>query len=236
MCNLFRITRIDAGYGKKQVLFDISVHVNPGEFVALIGPNGAGKSTVLKVCCGLISSWRGEITFADSTITFATAPQNVERGIVYCPQGRRIFSELTVYENLELGGRRLGRIDFKKRVTEVYSLFPKLEERTKQNAGTLSGGEQQQLSVARSLILGARLLLLDEPSLGLSPGLIKDLLDALLIINREKRIAMLVVEQKVKEILPIVDRVYSLKLGRIAYEGDPRALIDDREKLRDLFL
>ncbi len=236
MGNLFEIANINAGYGKKQVLFNVSVHVNPGEFVALIGPNGAGKSTVLKVSCGLVSSWHGEVTFEGSSIIFATPPQNVERGIVYCPQGRRIFSELTVYENLEIGGHRLRRTDLKMRIAEGYLLFPKLKERTKQIAGTLSGGEQQQLSIARSLILGARLLLLDEPSLGLSPALIRDLFKALQVINKNNGIAILLVEQKVNEILPIVDRVYSLKLGRIVYEGDPHTLFEDRDKLKELFL
>lgn len=148
---MLEIRDLETGYGKKQVLFSISLEVREGEIVALIGPNGAGKSTVLKAVCGLIPTWKGEIRFGGVPTNGSTPAQNVARGMTFCPQGNRVFDELTVRENLEIGGYQLPRKDLKGRIEEVLSVFPALKSRLKQRAGRLSGGEQQMLSVARCL-------------------------------------------------------------------------------------
>lgn len=227
---------LEAGYGKKQVLFGVSLEVRQGEIVALIGPNGAGKSTVLKAVCGLIPTWKGEIRFDGIRLNGSTPAKNVARGITFCPQGNRVFDELTVLENLEIGGYQLSKKDLKGRIEEVLTFFPVLRERLKQDAGRLSGGEQQMLSVARALVPRPTLLMLDEPSLGLAPNLVKAVFDQMTRVNRETGVAILIVEQKVRDVLAISQRVYSLRLGRVAFMGLPASLEEDKDKLRDLFL
>ena len=236
MTMLLQLSNIESGYGKKQILFDVTIGIQKEEMVAIIGPNGAGKSTILKVGCGLVPAWQGKIDFNGKNINGSTPNRNVDRGIVYCPQGKRVFNEMTVYENLQIGGLRLPKADFQSRLEELLCLFPAMKKKFRQNAGTLSGGEQQQVTIARSLLLQPKLLLLDEPSLGLSPGMVKATLEKLVEINREKHVTMMIVEQKVKDTLPFVNRVYSIKLGKIAYEGVPNRLLEDRERLKDLFL
>lgn len=233
---VLEIKNLEAGYGKKQVLFGVSLEVHEGEVVALIGPNGAGKSTVLKAACGLIPTWKGEIRFGGVPTNGSTPAQNVARGITFCPQGNRVFDELTVMENLEIGGFQLLKKDLKVRIEEVLGVFPVLKERLQQDAGKLSGGEQQMLALARAMVPRPRLLLLDEPSLGLSPNLVASVFGRIAEVSRQTGVAMLVVEQKVREVLAISQRVYSLKLGRVAFAGSAASLKDDRSKLRDLFL
>lgn len=159
------IRKLETGYGKKQVLFGLSIEVSEGEIVALIGPNGAGKSTVLKAICGLIPAWKGEIQFNGDMIAGSTPARNVARGITFAPQGSRVFADLTVMENLEIGGFQLPRKEAKSRIAEILDFFPVLKERTRQDAGKLSGGEQQMLAVARALVPKPKLLMLDEPEL-----------------------------------------------------------------------
>lgn len=233
---MLEIRELETGYGKKQVLFGPSIEVKKGEIVALIGPNGAGKSTVLKAVCGLIPTWSGEILFEGTVLNGSTPAQNVARGITFAPQGNRVFDELTVMENLEIGGFRLPRKDLKGRIEEVFELFPVLRERCRKDAGTLSGGEKQMLALARALVPKPKLLLLDEPSLGLSPGLISDSFGKITEINQETGVSILIVEQKVREVLSISRRVYSLKLGKVAFSGMPDELLGDKARLRELFL
>lgn len=233
---MLEIKELETGYSKKQVIFGLSMIVRQREIIALIGPNGAGKSTILKAACGLIPIWKGEIRFNGTPINGRSPAQNIARGIAFSPQGNRVFPDLTVMENLEIGGFQLPRNEAKERIEEIINLFPVLKERARQDASRLSGGEQQMLSLARALIPKPRLLMLDEPSLGLSPYLVKMVFEKISIINSVTGISMLVVEQKVREVLEICNRVYSLKLGKVVYEGSPKELMDDRMKLKQLFL
>ena len=230
------IEQLDAGYDKKQVLFGLSLGVQQGEIVALIGPNGAGKSTVLKAVCGLIPAWKGEIRFREDRIDGSTPPRNVERGITFCPQGNRVFDGLDVRENLEVGGCRLPARELGERIDAVITLFPALKDRLKERAGNLSGGEQQMLAVARALIPKPKLLMLDEPSLGLSPSVVALVFESIRKINENGGTTILVVEQKVREVLSIAQRVYSLRMGRVAFSGTASELQNDRGRLRELFL
>ncbi len=233
---MLEIKNLNTGYDKKQILFDVSISVKEGEIVSLIGPNGSGKSTLLKGICGLIPVWSGEIVYNTRMINGNEPPDNLKLGISFCPQGKRIFDELSVRENLEIGGYILNKEKTKERINEMLEIFPVLKARLKQEAGSLSGGEQQMLAVARALIPEPKLLLLDEPSLGLAPNLIKDLFERFVELNHKLGITILIVEQKVKEVLSISNRTYGLKLGRIAHEGPAKDLIDNREILKNLFL
>ena len=232
---MLKVKKIQTGYGKKQVLFDTSLEVRQGEIVAIIVPNGAGKSTILKAVCGLISVWDGEITFEDSCINGFTPAKNVKRGITFCPQGNRVFDELSVSENLQIGGIHLKKKELAVRIDDILQLFPLLKDRLKQNAGTLSGGEQQMLALGRALITRPRLLLLDEPSLGLSPKLVSTAFEKISKINRDTDITILVVEQNVRKVLKICSRVYGIKLGKAVYSGQPGKLME-HDASRKVFL
>ena len=236
MSRLLEIKALETGYGKKQVIFGLSLDVGPHEIVALIGPNGAGKSTVLKAVCGLIPIWKGKIRFNGKITNGATPAKNVARGITFAPQGSRVFHDLTVMENMEIGGYQLPRKVARERIAQVLEFFPVLKERLQQDAGRLSGGEQQMVALARALIPKPKLLMLDEPSLGLAPNLAKTVFEKVAQLNEETGVSILIVEQKVREVIGICDRVYSLKLGKIAYEGQPDELKEDRAKLKELFL
>ena len=227
---------MDAGYGKKQVLFGVTLAVPSGEIVAIIGPNGSGKSTALKVVHGLLPAWRGQVDFQGKPLDGCSPAMRVSKGITYAPQGNRVFAELTVLENLEIGGCQLSKKDLRPRIEAVLQFFPVLAERRKQIAGRLSGGEQQMLATGRALIPQPKLLMLDEPSLGLSPNLVAQVFEKIVEINRSTGTAVLIVEQKVREVLKICQRVYSLKLGKVAYDGMPAPLQTDKAKLKDLFL
>jgi branched-chain amino acid transport system ATP-binding protein len=232
---MLEIKNIQTGYGKKQVLFGTSLGVKQGEIVAVIGPNGAGKSTILKAVCGLIPVWNGEILFDNTSINGSSPAKNVSRGITFCPQGNRVFDELNVIENLQIGGIHLKAIELKERIDEILKLFPILKDRLRQNAGKLSGGEKQMLALCRALIPKPKLLMLDEPSLGLSPNLVSAAFEKILEINKNTGMAVLIVEQKVREVLKISHRVYGLKLGGVEFAGLPEEMIHDAQ-LRKVFL
>ena len=233
---MLEVSEIQTGYGKKQVLFDISLEVKIGEIVGIIGPNGSGKSTALKTICGLIQPWAGNIRFEGNILNGSNPAKNVRRGITFAPQGNRVFSDLSVLENLQIGGYSLPKKDLGYRIEAVLKMFPVLRERLKQTAGKLSGGEQQMLALARALIPRPKLLMLDEPSLGLSPDLVKDIFNKVSEIARETGVGILIVEQRVRDVLPICNRVYSFKLGKIAFSGKPEELQEDKSKLKELFL
>ena len=233
---LLKIENLNTGYGQFQVLFDLSLQVNQGEIVSIIGPNGSGKSTILKSICGLLQTWKGDIYFQGKSIKKNSVSRNIESGITFSPQGNRVFDELTVVENLEIAGFHLPKEELRTRIKTTIDFFPVLKNRMKENAGNLSGGEQQMLALARALIPDPELLILDEPSLGLAPNLVKDTFKKLSEINKSKHITLLIVEQKVNEILKISDRVYSIKLGRVAFEGRVGALKGNKKKLNELFL
>jgi len=221
------IDHIDVSYGDVQVIFDLSLHIEEGEVVSIIGGNGAGKSTLLKTISGLMNPSRGEITFQGVAIQQSPPEDIVEHGIVHVPEGRRLFTLMTVKDNLIVGAYNR-RADQKREETlkEVYGLLPRLQERESQMAITLSGGEQQMVAIGRGLMARPRLLMLDEPSLGLAPILIKDIFDTVRKIA-DQGTTVLMVEQDVKHSLSLSDRGYVLEHGRIAMEGAAKTLLND---------
>ncbi|HEV2283446.1 MAG TPA: ABC transporter ATP-binding protein [bacterium] len=225
---------VTAGYGAVRVLQGVSLRVAEGEVAAVIGPNAAGKSTLLRTISGMVRPARGRVGVGDVTIT-GWPPHRIARlGVAHCPEGRRLFPNMTVLENLELGtlfvppGRQAAQLE------EVYRLFPRLQERRGQLAGSLSGGEQQMLAIARSLVTAPEFLLLDEPSTGLAPLIIEEIFRTLAAL-RSTGLGILLVEQNVAITLPIADRVYVLDGGRVAFSGPPAAFEAD-SRLREVYL
>lgn len=228
---MLKLIDIEAGYNKKPVLNGISLKVSRGEIVALIGPNGAGKSTVIRSVVGIIKASQGEILYNGSRINGNIPAVNIRKGIAYAPQGNRVFSDLTVLENLFMGGYTLTDKDIlRSRIRDIFTFFPELEKRKDMDAGNLSGGEKQMLALGRALMLRPALLLLDEPSLGLSPKAVKKCFQTIKNIRQKFNTTILIVEQKVKEVLEIADRVYIMRLGKIVIEDMPANLTKDRIK------
>jgi branched-chain amino acid transport system ATP-binding protein len=223
---MLQISNLNVYYGKARALKDVTLKVGDKEIVSLLGANGAGKSTTLRTISGLLSPRSGEIIFLGEKIKGFPPHKIVKKGISHCPEGRRIFPDLNVYENLVMMGAYL-RSD-KKEVREslegVYTLFPKLKERRKQKGGTLSGGEQQMLAIGRALMSKPKLLLLDEPSLGLAPSAVQDLARRIREIN-ELGVTVLLIEQNAHMALSISDRAYILEVGKIALSGRAKDLI-----------
>lgn len=229
------VTNLRAGYGKKTVLTDISLRLNDGEIVAVIGVNGAGKSTTLNTIFGLVPPRAGTITYNGREIGGRRPGLNVLDGMTLTPQGARVFPNLTILQNLTMGGyiiRHKSEADARR--ANVFRLFPLLRERVKQRAGSLSGGERQMLAIGMSLMMNPRLMLIDEPSTGLAPLLVTEMLQHLKRVNREMGTSLLIVEQT-QQIMTIADRVYCMKLGRIAVEGTAERFTD-REELRKAYL
>ena len=224
---MLEVEKINAGYGGIQVLWDISLQVAEGEFVAIIGANGAGKSTLLKTIAGIHKQTSGTITFEDKQIENLPAHSVVARGIALVPEGRRLFPYMTVKENLELGAYTVKDSEkVEENLRWVYGLFPKLEERQRQMAGTFSGGEQQMLTIGRALMSRPRFLMLDEPSLGLQPNIVTNVFQSLKILHGEG-VTILLVEQNVRKSLEIARRAYVLEHGQIVMSGDSGELIQD---------
>lgn len=235
---LLRVSNVRAGYGEALVLWDVSMDVARGEVVAVVGANGAGKSTLLNVVSGLLPTQSGSVEFDGHAITRTSADHIVKLGLAHVPQGRRLFAALSVEGNLKLGAytRRAGS---SKAVADdlerVYALLPKLKERRKQIAGSLSGGEQQMCSIARGLMTRPSLLLIDELSLGLAPNIVDDILHAIDRIHREEGLSFLLVEQDVQIALERADRGYVIENGRIVLEGRGPDLLKS-EKVRAAYL
>lgn len=225
--SFLEINNIDVYYGDVQVIFDLSLEIVEGEVVSIIGGNGAGKSTLLKTISGLMHPAKGEISFEDAPIQTDPPEKIVERGIVQVPEGRRLFTLMSVKDNLIVGAYN-SRADQHVNATiqEVYTLLPRLQERESQLAMTLSGGEQQMVAIGRGLMARPKLLMLDEPSLGLAPILIKDIFRTVREIA-DRGTTVLLVEQDVKHSLSLSDRGYVLEHGRIAMEGPAEDLLDD---------
>lgn len=217
--------KIEAGYGKKKVLFGISFSVKEGEILTLIGPNGSGKSTILKVISGIISPYEGAIKFFGKDITKLPTDERINMGIGYFLQGGEVFRNLTVAENLRMGGLGLDKKTFNHNLEEIMTLFPILAKYQNLRAGLLSGGERQALALGIVLMRRPKLLLLDEPSAGLSPLLVKESIKKIKEINNKLGITILLVEQNVKEALKIATRVYLLKSGRIVGEETPENVL-----------
>jgi branched-chain amino acid transport system ATP-binding protein len=219
MSTLLRVEAIEAGYGDLTAISEVSLEVREGEAVALIGANGAGKTTTLRAVSGLLPVRRGRIEFEGQPLVGLTSAQVVGRGIAHVPEGRQLFPTMTVLENLELGARTPGaRARRSESLARVFDLFPRLRERRGQLAGTLSGGEQQMCAIGRGLMACPRLLMLDEPSLGLAPVMVKAIFEDLARINRQG-LTILLVEQNVLRSLQLAHRAYVLENGRVALSG-----------------
>ena len=222
---MLKVENLRAGYGSINILWDISINVQDGEVVAILGSNGAGKTTMVRAITGMVRPSAGSIIFDGEDLARKSSRYILEKGIVQVPEGRQIFSEMTVLENLEMGAfNKRTRAAFQENLNISYQRFPKLQERAKQAAGTLSGGEQQMLAVARALIGMPRLLILDEPSLGLAPNIVDDILDVASEMAKKNGIAVLLVEQDITKALACADRGYVVENGRIALEGTAAAL------------
>lgn len=232
---LLEVSNLNAGYGKKIVVFDVDLQVDKGEIVALIGPNGAGKSTTMKAIFGLLKFKSGKILFNKNPIIRRHPSQNVMDGISFVAQGPQIFSTLTVHENINMGGYTLSKKIMEKRSKQVFEFFPILKDRKNQLAGTLSGGERQMLAIGMSLMLTPKLLLLDEPSVGLAPLLVKSIMDNVKQINTEMQCSVLIIEQNSRQVLSIANRVYVMKVGRITAQPKPEDLLED-DKFKKIFL
>jgi branched-chain amino acid transport system ATP-binding protein len=232
---MLKVENIDVSYGEVKVLYNVSIDLEKGEIVVIIGPNGAGKSTVLKSVIGLLIPTSGHIIFKENDITGLKPHLMPSTGVGYVPQGRIVFEDMTVQENLEMGAFI---IDDKKKSFEnmekVFQRFPRLAERKKQKAGTMSGGEQQMLAIGRALMIDPELLILDEPSLGLSPKYI-DIIFALLTKLRDDGTTILMVEQNAARALEISDRGYVLELGKNRYHGTGMNLLND-DKVKMMYL
>ena len=224
---MLEVRNVTAGYGAFTALWDVSLSVGAGEAVAVVGPNGAGKTTLLRVISGLIPPQSGELELEGKRLTGRKAHELVGHGIAQMPEGRRIFPGLTVADNLKMGAfLPAARRRFAESLERVYGLFPVLAERRSQRAGSLSGGEQQMLAIGRALMSRPKLILLDEPSMGLAPVLVLRLFDLIRHV-REEGYTILVVEQNVRQVLKIVDRAYLLEVGRIKMEGRAAQLAEE---------
>jgi branched-chain amino acid transport system ATP-binding protein len=232
---MLRIEKLDFAYGDLKVLWGVDLEVRAGEIVTVVGANGAGKSTTLKNVSRLVRWSSGSITFEGEDLSALEPHEVVERGVIQVPEGRKIFPEMTVMENLRMGSfHKSCRKDRERNLERAFSLFPRLKEREGQQGGTLSGGEQQMLAIARGLMGNPRLLLLDEPSLGLSPLLVKSIFSIIAEINRQG-VTILLVEQNVYRSLRIAHRAYVLETGRVVLGGTGEELLGN-EHVRKAFL
>ncbi|MBC7078448.1 MAG: ABC transporter ATP-binding protein [Synergistales bacterium] len=232
---MISVKELDTGYGDIQVLRGVSLEINEGEIVSLVGANAAGKSTMVKALSGIIKPWRGQVLFDGVRVDTLEPHEIVELGIVQVPEGRRLFPQMSVLENLLLGAYTpRARRDYEKTLRDIFEMFPILKERQNQLAGSLSGGEQQMCAIGRGLMAKPKLLMLDEPSLGLAPILVAQVLNMVKAI-REQGVTVLLVEQNVRQSLALADRGYVLENGRIVMEGPSAALLAD-DRLRQAYL
>ena len=224
---MLEVKDLEVYYGVIQAIKGISFEVNKGEVIALIGANGAGKTTTLHTITGLISPKKGHVIFEGKDITKVPAHKIVSMGMAHVPEGRRVFAELSVYENLRMGAyTRKDKSEIEESLANVYKRFPRLEERKNQMAGTLSGGERQMLAMGRALMSKPKIILMDEPSMGLSPILVNEIFDIIRAVS-ESGTTVLLVEQNAKKALAIADRAYVLETGKIVLEGNAKDLLED---------
>lgn len=231
---MLTLTDVTAGYGALQILQGVSMTVAQGEIVALLGANGAGKTTTLRVISGLVNARSGSVTFDGEDVTSTRSDKRVAMGLVQVAEGRELFGVLTVEENLAMGAWTTNKAERKEALEQVFELFPILAERKNQNAETMSGGQQQMLAVGRGLMARPKLLMLDEPSIGLAPKLVGQVLEAVQKI-RDSGVTVLIVEQNAAATLAISDRAYVIENGAIAFEGNGTHLLDD-ERVRQAYL
>jgi branched-chain amino acid transport system ATP-binding protein len=226
--SLIKVENLAAGYGLVEVLRNISLEINQGEVVAVLGSNGVGKTTLNNCLSGLIKPNNGKISFEDEVISNKSPEEIVDMGLIHVPEGRKLFPNLTVKDNLELGSYRRGKSNRSSNLENVLDIFPKLSERISQTAGTLSGGEQQMVAIGRGLMGDPRLLLLDEPSLGLSPLLVEQMFELIKKIS-DNGLTVLLVEQNVTQSLSIADRAYVIEEGSIAISGLSKDLLKNAD-------
>ena len=231
MTALLEIQGLRGGYGRVEVLRGVDLRVNAGEMVALLGSNGAGKSTLIKMVCGLCPAWSGSVRFDGQDLSGAHYREVVKAGLIQVPEGRKVFPNLSVLENLELGSFTRARERRASNLEKVFGIVPRLRERIRQNAGTMSGGEQQMLAIGRGLMAEPVLLILDEPSLGLSPLLVEEMF-TLIRQLRDGGLAVLLVEQNVGQSLEIADRAYVLENGSVRFSGKPDEMLGSDELRR----
>jgi len=231
---MLKIDELSVSYGVIKALKNVNIEVKEGSITAILGANGAGKSTLLKTISGLIESEYGSITLKDSDIHGFAAEKITQKGIIHVPEGRHVFKELSVYDNLKIGAFTLPKKDFQDTLNDVYTLFPILKERKDQQASLLSGGEQQMLAIGRGLMARPKLLILDEPSLGLAPLIVKNIFATLKRLNDEG-MTILIVEQNALQTLKIADYAYVLQVGKIIQEGKSQTLLSD-PKLIEAYL
>lgn len=232
---MLEVKYLQVFYGMIQAIKGISFEVNEGETVALIGANGAGKTTTLHTITGLLSPKKGSVVFEGKEITKVPAHKIVSLGMAHVPEGRRVFAQLSVYQNLKMGAyTRKDKAEIDEMLETVYKRFPRLKERQNQMAGTLSGGEQQMLAMGRALMSKPKIVLLDEPSMGLSPILVNEIFDIIQSLNKAGT-TVLLVEQNAKKALSIADRAYVLETGRIVQSGDAQVLLND-ESIKKAYL
>ena len=232
---MLEVKDLEVYYGMIQAIKGISFEVNQGEVIALIGANGAGKTTTLHTITGLLSPKKGSVMFEGTDITKVPAHKIVSMGMAHVPEGRRVFAELSVYENLKMGAyTRKDKNEIEESLANVYKRFPRLEERRNQMAGTLSGGEQQMLAMGRALMSKPKIILMDEPSMGLSPIFVNEIFDIIQQVSKTGT-TVLLVEQNAKKALSIADRAYVLETGKIVLTGDAKELMDN-ESIKKAYL
>ena len=223
---MLAVEKLQVAYGKVQALWDVTLEVPDGEMVALVGANGAGKTTLLKTVSGLLRRQSGSITYNGKHIEEASPPEIVKHGVVHVPEGRKLFPEMAVIDNLLMGAYTIPQSERPQRLERVYSVFPVLKERQRQIAGTLSGGEQQMVAIGRGMMAGPKLLMLDEPSLGLAPLLVEEVFRVITEINR-LGVTVLLVEQNTQHALTLAHKGFVMELGRIALSGSGNELLAD---------
>ncbi len=232
---MLRIQSLSSYYGNIQALRGVSLHVEAGEIVTLLGANGAGKTTLLNTICGLINNRKGSINFLDIDIINLNTERIIKLGICQVPEGRHLFNTLTVRDNLLLGSypcRHLGKKEIYKKLDHVFEIFPILKERENQYAGTLSGGQQQMLAIGRALMSEPKLLLLDEPSMGLAPKIVSEIFNTIKELRDKKGTTILLVEQNARMALNVADRGYIMETGRIVLQGNSSELLENKEVKR----
>lgn len=231
---MLKVENLSTGYGRNQILDDLSMEYKEEEMAAVIGPNGAGKSTLFKAIFGMLDVWEGVIQLETTGLTDMTPAEHLDHGLALVPQGQNVFGNMSVKENLEMGGYGQDRNELKKNIREIYEIFPLLEERSKQKAKTMSGGEQQLLEMGRVLMRDPDVILLDEPSLGLAPSLMDEIFEHIVTIH-EEGVGVLMIEQNADKALELCDHAYVLDEGHIMHEGDAGD-IRNREDIQKLYL
>jgi branched-chain amino acid transport system ATP-binding protein len=232
---LLEVQNVSSGYGQVQILWDVSLKLEQGKLTALVGSNGVGKTTLLRTVAGLLKPWQGSILFDDRDVTRVSPHAKAAQGVIMVPEGRQLFPSMSVYENLEMGAfARRAKANYQANLERVYGMFPRLQERVNQKAGTLSGGEQQMLAVARGLMAQPEILMFDELSLGLAPFLVLNLFEILQRL-KDSGLTMLLVEQNIQMALAVSEYAYVLSEGRVEIEGEA-AQVRQMEQVREAYL